>query len=79
MCVYAPVVAALAFTYVDISPWTAFLFLAPALAAQQLFSLYQEKARLYEEQLSLYADLKAANTSPPRREPVVRHRTRADA
>jgi putative nucleotidyltransferase with HDIG domain len=63
MCVYAPVVAALAFTYVDISPWTAFLFLAPALAAQQLFSLYQEKARLYDEQLSLYADLKAANTS----------------
>ena len=45
-----------------ISPWTAFLFLAPALAAQQLFSLYQEKARLYEEQLSLYDDLKVANT-----------------
>jgi HD-GYP domain-containing protein (c-di-GMP phosphodiesterase class II) len=60
--VYAPVVGALAYTYRDISPWTAFLFLAPALAAQRLFSLYQEKARLYDEQLSLYADLKAANT-----------------
>ena len=50
------------FAYNEISPWSAFLFLAPALAAQQLFSLYQEKARLYEEQLSLYADLKVANT-----------------
>jgi HD-GYP domain-containing protein (c-di-GMP phosphodiesterase class II) len=63
VCVYAPVVGALVFTYENISPWTSFLFLAPALAAQQLFSLYQEKARLYEEQLSLYADLQAANTS----------------
>jgi len=62
MCVYAPIVAALAFTYTEVSPWTAFLFLAPALAAQQLFSLYQEKARLYDEQLSLYEDLKVANT-----------------
>lgn len=61
-CVYAPIVAALAYTYTELSPWTAFLFLAPALAAQQLFSLYQEKARLYEEQLSLYEDLKIANT-----------------
>ena len=63
MCVYAPVVAALAYTYSDISPWTALLFLAPAMAAQRLFSLYQEKARLYEEQLELSSDLKAANTS----------------
>jgi len=62
VCVYAPVVGALAFAYSEISPWSAFLFLAPALAAQQLFSLYQEKARLYEEQLGLYADLKIANT-----------------
>jgi HD-GYP domain-containing protein (c-di-GMP phosphodiesterase class II) len=62
VCVYAPVVAALAFAYEEISPWSAFLFLAPALAAQQLFSLYQAKARLYEEQLSLYEDLKVANT-----------------
>ena len=62
VCVYAPVVGALAFAYNEISPWSAFLFLAPALAAQQLFSLYQEKARLYEEQLSLYDDLKVANT-----------------
>ena len=62
VCVYAPVVGALVFAYNEISPWSAFLFLAPALAAQQLFSLYQEKARLYDEQLVLYADLKVANT-----------------
>ena len=62
VCVYAPVVGALVFAYDEISPWSAFLFLAPALAAQQLFSLYQEKARLYDEQLVLYADLKVANT-----------------
>lgn len=63
VCIYAPVVASLAHAYESVSPWSAFLFLAPALAAQQLFSLYQEKARLYEEQLSLYADLQAANRS----------------
>jgi len=60
-CVYAPVVAALAYTYTEISPWTALLFLAPALAAQKLFSLYQEKGRLYEEQVKLTEDLRSAN------------------
>jgi len=62
VCVYAPVVGALAFSYKNVSPWSAFLFLAPVLAAQQLFSLYQEKARLLEEQILLYGDLKVANT-----------------
>jgi hypothetical protein len=61
VCVYAPVVASLTFAYEEISPWSALLFLAPALAAQQLFSLYQEKARLYEEQLELSEGLKVAN------------------
>ncbi len=61
VCVYAPVVASLAFAYEEVSPWSALLFLAPALAAQQLFSLYQEKARLYEEQLELSEGLKVAN------------------
>ncbi len=60
-CVYAPVVATLAYAYFEISPWTVFLFLAPALAAQRLFSLYQEKARLYEGQLKLTDELRAAN------------------
>lgn len=62
VCVYAPVVGALAFAYREVSPWSAFLFLAPALAAQQLFSLYQEKARLLEEQILLATDLRVANT-----------------
>ena len=35
---------------------------APALAAQRLFGLYQDQARLYDEQLSLYAEPEAANT-----------------
>ena len=62
ICVYAPIVGALAFAYTELSPWAAFLFLAPAIAAQQLFSLYQQKARLYDDQLQLYDDLKVANT-----------------
>jgi len=61
VCVYAPVVASLTFAYEEISPWSALLFLAPALAAQQLFNLYQEKARLYEEQVELSDGLKVAN------------------
>lgn len=61
VCVYAPVVASLAFAYEAVSPWSALLFLAPALAAQQLFSLYQDKAQLYEEQLELSEGLKVAN------------------
>jgi len=60
-CVYGPVVAALAYAYTEISPWTAFFFLAPVLAAQQLFSLYQEKARLYEDQVALTDELRSAN------------------
>jgi putative nucleotidyltransferase with HDIG domain len=63
VCIYAPVVAALTLAYTELSPWTAFLFLGPALAAQRLFSLYQEKARLLEEQLRLSADLSAANAT----------------
>jgi putative nucleotidyltransferase with HDIG domain len=60
-CVYAPAVAGLAYAYSEVSPWTALLFLAPALAAQRLFSLNQEKARLYDEQLKLTRDLTEAN------------------
>ncbi len=61
VCVYAPTVAALTFAYTEVSPWTAALFLAPALAAQRLFSLYQEKTRLLDEQMRLADDLSAAN------------------
>jgi putative nucleotidyltransferase with HDIG domain len=61
VCVYAPTVAALTYAYTELSPWTAALFLAPALAAQRLFSLYQEKTRLLDEQVRLTYDLSSAN------------------
>src|SRR5439155_15282586 len=48
---YAPVVAALAFSYRTVSPWTLLLFFVPALAAQRLFGLYQHE-RLLAESLS---------------------------
>src|SRR3990172_10099971 len=50
VCVYAPTVAALTVAYTELSPWTAALFLAPALAPQRLFRLYQEKTRLLDDQ-----------------------------
>ncbi len=63
LCVYAPTVAMLTFAYTEVSPWTAALFLAPALAAQRLFSLYQDKTRLLDEQVRLAEDLSSANAT----------------
>ena len=71
VCVYAPVVASLAFAYEEVSPWSALLFLAPALAAQQLFSLYQEKARLYEEQVVLSEGVQIRQPKAQRGEPLL--------
>ena len=51
---YTPVIAALAYTYRELSPWTVLLFFVPALAAQRLLTMYQEQARLV-------ADLGAVN------------------
>jgi hypothetical protein len=51
---YSPIVALLAFIYVEVSPWTLGLFLVPAIAAQRLYVLYQQ-----ERQLA--ADLSTAN------------------
>jgi hypothetical protein len=51
---YSPIVALLALMYVEVSPWTLALFLVPGLAAQRLYSLYQEERRLA-------ADLSTAN------------------
>jgi putative nucleotidyltransferase with HDIG domain len=48
ICFYAPVVAALTLAYKDLSPWSAFLFLGPALAAQRLFGMYQTQRNLAE-------------------------------
>jgi putative nucleotidyltransferase with HDIG domain len=49
VCFYAPVVAALALAYHELSPWSAFLFLAPALAAQRLFGMYHAQRTLAEK------------------------------
>src|SRR6266540_3291158 len=43
---YTPVIAALAYSYRELSPWTVLLFFVPALAAQRLLTMYQEQARL---------------------------------
>ena len=53
-CFYAPVVAVLTLAYTDVSPWTAPLFVGPALAAQKLFSMYLQ-------QRTLASDLRGAN------------------
>ncbi len=45
---YAPLVAVLVVAYVEVSPLTLPLFLAPALAAQRLFGMYQKQLRLTE-------------------------------
>jgi putative nucleotidyltransferase with HDIG domain len=45
---YAPVVALLVVGYRQVSPWTLPLFLAPALAAQRSFLMYQDQRRLAE-------------------------------
>jgi HD-GYP domain-containing protein (c-di-GMP phosphodiesterase class II) len=59
--VYAPIVALLAFMYVEISPWTLALFLVPATAAQRLYGLYQEERRLAVDLSTANATLERAN------------------
>jgi putative nucleotidyltransferase with HDIG domain len=44
--IYAPLVALLAFMYVNVSPWTLALFLPPAIAAQKLYALYTQERQL---------------------------------
>lgn len=61
--VYAPVVAVLVVAYENVSPWTAPLFFAPALAAQRLFSLYQHERRLTEDLSVANAQLERVNLS----------------
>ena len=51
---YTPVVALLAFMYIEVSPWSLILFLIPAIAAQRLHGLYQQERQLAD-------DLKTAN------------------
>ena len=58
---YAPVVALLAFMYVEVSPWTSALFLVPALAAQRLYGLYQGERKLAADLSTANATLARAN------------------
>jgi putative nucleotidyltransferase with HDIG domain len=60
---YAPLVTVLAIAYRDLSPLTLLMFFVPALAAQRLFSLYQEQRRLADDLLSVNDRLERANLS----------------
>ena len=63
LLIYTPVVAVLAVAYTEISPWTAPLFLMPALAFQRLYTLYQRERLLGEELSAANASLERANLS----------------
>jgi putative nucleotidyltransferase with HDIG domain len=58
---YAPLVAVLAFIYVEVSPWTLALFLVPAMAAQRLYGLYQQERHLSAELTTANDTLERAN------------------
>jgi putative nucleotidyltransferase with HDIG domain len=60
---FTAVVALLVAAYQEISPWTLPLFLAPALAAQRLFVLYQEQKRLADDLIVVNRKLESANLS----------------
>jgi putative nucleotidyltransferase with HDIG domain len=60
---YAPIIAVLAYAYVELSPWTLLLFFVPAVAAQRLFVLYQEQRRLADDLVSANDRLEGAGLS----------------
>jgi putative nucleotidyltransferase with HDIG domain len=60
---YAPVLAALAYSYTELSPWTVLLFFVPALAAQRLLVMYQEQVRLVGDLGAVNRRLESANLS----------------
>jgi putative nucleotidyltransferase with HDIG domain len=61
--VYAPVVALLAFSYEQVSPWTTPLFVVPALAAQHTFALYRQQQNLAQDLSQANQTLERANLS----------------
>jgi len=60
---YAPLVAVLAYAYLELSKWSVVLFLAPAFAAQRLFALYQAERKLTHELVQSNTQLERANLS----------------
>ncbi len=58
---YAPLVAVIAYAYVQLSPWTLLLFLLPALAVQRLYGMYQEQRRLAGDLSTANETLERAN------------------
>ncbi len=63
LLLYSPLVAILVIAYEQVSPLTLPLFLAPALAAQQLYGLYQDQLRLQGDRAQAYESLERANAS----------------
>jgi putative nucleotidyltransferase with HDIG domain len=60
---YTAVVACLAFAYLELSAWSVFFFLLPALAAQRLFLMYQAQRELARDLGVLNQTLERANRS----------------
>jgi putative nucleotidyltransferase with HDIG domain len=58
---YAPLVAVIAYAYIELSPWTLLLFLLPALAVQRLYGMYQEQRRLAGDLSTANDTLERAN------------------
>ena len=61
--IYTPVVAVLAFTYQELSPWTLPLFFVPALTAHRIFGMYPEQRQLADELVTANTRLERANLS----------------
>jgi putative nucleotidyltransferase with HDIG domain len=60
---YTPLIAALAYAYRELSPWTLLLFFLPALAAQRLLTLYEEQRELAANLAQANQRLERANLS----------------
>ena len=60
---YTPIIAVLAYTYREASPWSVALFLVPAFAAQRLFLLYREQRETSEQLATANTRLEKANLS----------------
>jgi putative nucleotidyltransferase with HDIG domain len=60
---YSAVVSCLAYAYIEVSPWSVFFFLLPAIAAQRLFTMYQAQRELAGDLVTVNEQLERANLS----------------